>query len=345
MILRIRPKDKLTLISNMGTMLKAGIPILEAIDTLKEDSKGDARKLLELMHDTLNEGQPLSHAFERVPMVFDAVTVNLVRSAEEAGRLEEGLHDLTVSIQKDMEFSDKIRASLMYPMFVMVIFLAVLILILTFVIPRVAKVFAGLKVALPPATVFMIAASNFVLTYYLYIIAVIIVLIVGLVLFFRYKKTVAKNLFLSLPLLDKLGRMIDLTRFTRSMSLLLRTGVPVAEALGLSRHVVVRSEMLKAIEAMDQAVASGKPMSEGLKGSRAVPTIMRHILQTAEISGSLESTMQELAEYFDIQVSRTLKAVTALIEPVMIVLIGLLVGGMMLAIIAPIYNIISQIQG
>ena len=129
------------------------------------------------------------------------------------------------------------------------------------------------------------------------------------------------------------------------MSLLLRAGIPVAEALELSRKVVVRHDVAHLVTRMKQSVTAGHPMSDGLKGASAiVPSIMVHILQTAERTGTLEKTMQELSEFFETQVARRLKALTTLIEPVLIVLIGVLVGGMMLAVIAPIYNIISQIN-
>ena len=332
------------MMSNLATMLGSGIPILEAVDTLLEDNKGPTRRVLMLFKASLTEGRPLSHAMKKAPKVFDPVTVNLIQAAETAGTLEEALHDLSLSIKKDMAFNDQIRSSLLYPGFIMVIFFAVLAVILVFVIPRISKVFLGMRVELPLPTVIMIKVSDFVVNNYAYILLGIVLAIVVLIWLFRTQRRAILNVFLNLPLLTNLGRMIDLTRFTRSMGQLLKAGVPVAEALLLSAKVVTKREIAAFIEKMYQSVSSGSPLSEGLKGSsHVIPPILLHIMQTAERSGTLEKSMQELSEYCETQVARTLKNVTTLIEPVLIVVIGLLVGGMMLAIIAPIYSIISQL--
>ncbi len=343
-MIRLSPKDKLTIMSNLATMLGSGIPILEAVDTLLEDNKGPTRRILLLFKASLSDGRPLSHAMKKAPRVFDPVTVNLLQAAETAGTLEEALHDLAISIKKDMSFNDKIRSSLLYPGFIMVIFVLVLTVILVFVVPRISKVFLGLRVELPLPTVLMIKLSDFVVNYYPYILLAIAISIAILIWLFRTKRQAILNVFLNLPLLTRLGRLIDLTRFTRSMGQLLRAGVPVAEALQLSAKVVTKREIAAFIERMYQSVSAGSPLSGGLKGSEhVIPPILLHIMQTAERSGTLEKSMQELSEYCETQVSRTLKNITTLIEPVLIVVIGLLVGGMMLAIIAPIYSIISQI--
>ncbi|HSE61382.1 MAG TPA: type II secretion system F family protein [Candidatus Saccharimonadales bacterium] len=343
MSMRLSRKEKLAVISSLATMLNSGISILEAVDTLLEDNKGSSRRLLLLFREALNDGHMLSTAMEKATGVFDPVDINLIRAAEEAGTLDEALHDLTQTIKKDMAFSDKIRGSLLYPVFIMVIFFGVLIMILTFVVPRMSKVFSSLRVDLPAPTKFLIELSNFILANWIYLVVVAVVAAVLLVLFYKTQKKLLFNALSRLPLFNTLAQHIDFTRFTRSMALLLRAGVPVAEALDLSQKVVIRHDVSHAIARMKQGVNTGHPMSEGLKASHIAPSIMVHILQTAEHSGTLEKTMQELSEYFETQVARRLKAITTLIEPVLIVVIGVLVGGMMMAVIAPIYNIISQI--
>lgn len=338
-------KDKLTVISNLATMLSAGIPILEAVEALLPENKGGAKKFLKLTQAALTEGKPISYAMGQMPRDFDAVTMNLVRAAEEAGTLEETLKDLQISIKKDIAFRDELRASMTYPIFIFVIFFGVLLLILLFVVPRISKVFLGLRMALPPATMFMINVSDALVRYWPFIIVGFVIVMVILVAFVRAKKRQVVNALLKLPLLNHLGRTIDLTRFTRSMGLLLRAGIPVSEALELSEAVVSKREMAQMVEKMKDAVSEGLPLSEGLQQSKSlVPPLMIRIVETAEHSGTLEKTMQELSEYFQNQVSAKLKTISTLIEPIMIVVIGLLVGGMMLAIIAPIYSLISQIN-
>lgn len=341
----LHARDKLTLISNLATMLESGIPILEAVETLLTDSKGGVRSVLLLMKESLEQGKSISDAMQRAPRAFDKVTINIIKAAEEAGTLEDVLHDVTKTIKKDMAFTDQLRASLIYPVFVLVIFFGVLAMILTFVVPRIGKIFQSLHLPLPLPTQILMQASAFTIAYYPYILAVLAILVIGLVVLFKTRKQLVIQAVFNLPLLRTLGRQIDLARFTRSMALLLRSGIPVAEALELAKGVVIKKEILRVVDAMQKSVSAGQPMTDGIKKSKKfIPPIMLRILQTAELSGTLEKTMQELAEYFDEQVTRTLKNVTELIEPVLIVVIGLLVGGMMLSIIAPIYGIISQIN-
>lgn len=343
--MKLKAKEKLQIISNLATMLSSGIPILEALDTLLEDSKGNATQVLKTLRESVNAGKPMSDGMAKLPKVFDAVTINIIRAAETAGTLEDALHDLTKTIKKDMAFNDRIRTAMLYPGFIMAVFVGVLLLILLFVIPRISKVFEGLRVDLPLPTQILIHVSNFMLHYSLYMLAGLVVAIVVLIVLFKTQKKAIANFFLGLPLLKPIGRLVDLTRFTRSMGQLLKAGVPVAEALKLSANVVNKREISVLITNMYESVSDGRPISDGLKGAdKILPPIMRHILQTAERTGTLEASMLELSEYCDTQVSRTLKNLTALIEPVLIVFIGLLVGGMMLAIIAPIYGIISQIS-
>jgi type IV pilus assembly protein PilC len=345
--MRLSPKDKQAMIASLATMLTSGIPILEAVDTLLEDSKGPTQKVLQLFRESLMEGHAISHAMRKAPRVFDPVTVNLIEAAEAAGTLEEALRDLSESIKRDMAFTDQIRSSLLYPAFVFTIFILVLLLILLFVVPRIAQVFLGLRVELPAPTMALIAISQFLLKFYPYLLAALVAAVIGFVVLFRAHKRYIINLLLNLPLLKTLGRFIDLTRFNRSMHQLLKAGVPVAEALDLSKRVVNKQEIATAIDRMQKSVSEGKPLSEGLRtpGRHVIPPIMMHILETAERTGTLEKTMAELAEFAETQVTRRLKAITTLIEPVLIVAIAVFVGGMMLAIIAPIYNIISQISG
>jgi type II secretory pathway component PulF len=345
MSISLSNKDKLALISNLATMLSAGIPILEAIDTLLEESKGNMRKILLLLRDSLNEGKPISYAFSLAPRVFDPVVINLLKAAEEAGTLEESLKDLTKSIKNQMAFNDHLKSSLTYPLFVLGVFVFILVVILTFVVPRIGKVFGGLRVPLPPATQFLIAVSDFFIGYWPHILAGLVVLIILTVMLYRVKKRAFINAFLRLPGLSSLGQMIDLTRFTHSMGLLLHAGIPVAEALELAKNTVVKKDMLKVVKQAQADVTAGKSLADGMRrGKKIIPPIMIRTIETAERSGTLEATMKEMGEYFEEQVNHRLKTVTTLIEPILLVVIGLLVGGMMLAVIAPIYSLITQIN-
>lgn len=336
--------DKLMLMSNMSTMLQAGIPILEIVDSLLDDSKGGSRKVFEVMKDDLNQGHHVYTSLEKFPRVFDKVTVNIIRASEEAGTLDVVLNDVKENIKKDMEFSDKVRSALMYPIFIVFVFIAVLVMILVVVVPKISTVFMRLDVELPLPTVIMITLSQWITTYTIPIIIGIVLLAVGTAYLYKMQKQLFLNVLFALPLVSELAKQIDLTRFTHSLYLLLNAGIPITSALELSVSTVKKREIAHAIKRALEVVSAGKRLSEGFKESKHVfPSIMIKITEAGEKTGSLEKSMADTSEFLDYQVSKTLKTLTALLEPIMLVAVGVLIGGMMLAIIAPIYNLIGQV--
>ena len=169
--------EKITLISNMYTMLSSGIPILETVDSLLSDAKGNQKKLLQTLKNDLGQGQHMFFTFAKFPRVFDKVTVNIIKASEEAGTLDVTLKDLTVNIKREMEFNDKIKSALIYPSFILVVFMGVMTVILTVVVPKIATVFLRLKVELPLPTQIMIFLSNLLIAYPFQIIGGLLLLI------------------------------------------------------------------------------------------------------------------------------------------------------------------------
>lgn len=341
----MKPRERLDIISNLSTMLTAGIPILEATESLLPESRGNIKKFLILLRDSLNEGKPMSFAMSQMPSAFDPVTNNIIKAAEESGTLEDTLKDIETNMKSELEFRSQLKASLAYPIFIFAVFLGILLLMLGFVVPRISKVFSGLRVDLPETTRLLITTSDLMIENYRTILAIIAVFILSVALLVHFKRRTMYNIMLQLPMLKKLGREIDLARFTRSMSLLLKSGLAIGEALELSKSVMTKREMRSMADDMIESITQGKTISEGIEPSKnIIPILMYRLISTAERSGSLESSMQNLSEHFQTQVSQRLKNITTLIEPIMIVVIGVLVGGMMLAIIAPIYGLINNVQ-
>lgn len=336
--------DKIALISNLHTMLASGIPILETVESLLEDAKGSQKKLLQAMRQDLGQGQHLYVTFAKFPKIFDKVTVSIIKAAEESGTLDTALEDLKTNIKREIEFNDKIRSALIYPVFILGVFVLVLVVILVVVIPKIATVFKQLNVTLPLPTKILIFLSDSLLTYTIPIIVVVCLLITGCVYFYKQNRMIVVRVLTSLPLISLLTQQIDLTRFTRSLYLLLTAGLPITVALELTQDVVIKKNISNAIKHAKNYVYGGKKLSEGFKDSRKViPPIMIKIIEAGERSGSLDKSMLDVSEYLDYQVSNTLKTLTALIEPIMLVGVGILVGGMMMSIIAPIYQLIGQV--
>lgn len=342
---RLSSGDKMALISNLSTMLAAGIPILEAVNNLTEDSKGGVKKVLDTLRDDLTQGHQINYSMAKFPNVFDKVVVNVVKASEEAGTLDVTLKDLRDNLRKQNEFSDTIRSALMYPLFIMGVFFLVLIVNLVFVLPKVAMVFRNLKVALPLPTQILIWVSNFMTKNTIPFLFVVIGVVLIFVYLFTQKRSFILNIFYSLPGISGLVKLIDITQFSRSMYLLLTSGLPIVGALDLTNDIVFRRETQKMLQKSKEMILSGKTLSEGLRFSKGyVPIIMIKLVETGEKTGSLDKSMQDISEYFDYQVTNTLKTLTAMLEPAMLVVVGIMVGGMMVSILAPIYGLISTVS-
>jgi len=343
--IKLSASDKIALISNLSTMLSAGIPILEAVSNLMEDSKGNTKKVLEVLTEDLTQGHQVNYSMSRFPNVFDKVTVNVVKASEEAGTLDVTLKDLRDNLRKQNEFSDTVRSALMYPMFIMGVFVLVLLVNLIFVVPKIATVFKNLKVPLPVPTQIMVGLSDFMTqntTMFLFILAGFILFLIYM---FTQQRSFLLNILYSLPGVSGLVKLIDITQFARSMYLLLTSGISIIAALELAEDIVMRRETQKIIKKSKELILSGKTLSEGLRTAKNyIPTIMLKLVETGEKTGTLDKSMQDISEYFDYQVTNSLKSLTAMLEPIMLVVVGFVVGGMMISIIAPIYGLISNVS-
>lgn len=343
---KLKGTEKLELIGSFATMLGSGISILEMVKSLSEDTKGGQKMILDEMRDDLTQGKRIYVTFAKFPLVFDHVSVNVIKASEEAGTLDVALRDLRTTLQKDMEFNDKIRSALMYPAFIIVVFIGILGMILTFVIPKISIVFIQLNVPLPLPTRIMIFMSDIIVKQTFWFMSGLLA-IAGLIYYFiTFKRKQMLELFFRLPLVSTLVMQIDVTNFARNLSVLLMSGLPITQALELVSEVVIRRRMERLLTNTKSMVLAGRSLSEGFRSDKgAVPSIVIKLVEAGEETGTLDRSLQEISEYFDYKVTYTLKSLTALLEPVMLVLVGVVVGGMMLAIIAPVYGLISQIGG
>lgn len=335
--------EKLGLLSNLSTMVNAGLTLSEAVDSLLEDATGNLKLVLAGIQADITQGKPLFSALSKYPRIFDSVTVAIIKASEESGTIDVVLKDVKNTVKKDIEFTDKIRSALTYPAVIIVVFLGVLTLLLTFVIPKIAEVFLRLRVTLPLPTRILIGLSGVILNYTIPTLIVVGIFVGSLVLLYKKQRKLFFTMLLNLPYVSGIARQVDLTRFSRSMYLLLISAIPLYSALELTQAVAIKREVREAIVRAREYVAGGKRLADGLRGQKAIPALMVKIIEVGERSGSLDKSMADLSEYFDYQVTTTLQYLMTLLEPVILVLVGIIVGGMMMAIIAPIYNLIGQV--
>lgn len=343
--IKLSSSERIAFISNLSTMLSAGIPILDAINNLLEDSKGNVRKVLETLRDDLTQGHQVNYSFAKFPNVFDKVTVNVVKASEEAGTLDVTLKDLRETLRKQEEFNDKVRSSLLYPAFIIGVFFLVLLVNLIFVIPKIALVFKNLRVPLPLPTQILIFISDLITKNTLAVLGVTAVIFLFFFYLFTQKRGFVLNIFYSLPGISNLVKLIDITQVTRSLHLLLSSGLSIVAALDLTSDVVIKTETKRIVDKSKEQILAGKTFSDGLRtGKGYIPIMMIKLVETGEKTGTIDKSMQDISEYYDYQVTNTLKTLTALLEPVTLVLVGIVVGAMMISIIAPIYSLIGQVS-
>ncbi len=341
----ISSKEKMQMLGNMSTMLKAGIPILEAVNSLLDEAKGNQKKILEVMVADLQAGTLIHESFAKYPHTFNKVTVNLVKAAEEAGTLEVALKDAKETLQKEMEFEDKVRSAMMYPAFVLAVFIGVMLTMLIVVMPRIAQVFTRLRMDLPLATRVLIGASNALINHSVISISVTAVVVILLIVLYKFQKRALTNAMFSVPGISGLVRQVDLTRFSRSMTLLLGSGLPIVSALELAEDVVVKKDLRDLLKESREKISAGKRFSEGLYSNRKlVPGIVIKLIEVGERTGTLNESMKDITEMLDYEVTKNLRSATTLLEPIMLVFVGLAVGAMMLSIIGPIYGLISNVS-
>lgn len=337
-------KDLIALFDNLSTMLGAGISILESVDSLLEDAKGQQKNLLAELKDDLSQGKQVHTSFARFPKTFNKVIVQIIKASEEAGTLDVTLKDLKWHIQKEMEFVDKIKSAMIYPTIIFLVFIIVMLVILVFVMPRLTSVFSRMEVELPLPTQILMNLSQFLIQKTIESVLIALSFLGTLYFVFVRKKDTILRVFFALPIISKLISHIDIARFTRSMGLLLSSGLTIIEALSLCQDIVLRKDIKALIEHVKNSILSGRRFSDAFRdGKGLIPIMVIKLTEAGERTGTLDKAMTHICEHMDYEVKKSLTTLTSLLEPLMLLFIGIVVGGMMLSIIAPIYSLIGSV--
>ena len=343
----LKPSEKLILIENLATMISSGIPIIEALETINQDSTNKhLNSITEGAITDLQRGQSLSETLRKFPRDFDKVFLASLEAGEASGKLDEVLFQLSENIKSDIELSQSVKNSLLYPALVVTVLIIVLSSMFVFVIPKVANVFTGLNIPLPLPTVILITFSNFFNKFLLYIIATVVILLSFIFFGVRsgFLKPYLFKLVTLIPILNSFFKKVDLARFARTFSLLLNSGVAIIEALNLSTHVVNNELLARDIGAVKNDISEGEFLSASLrKYKRSFPALLARLVSSGEKSGKLDKSLSDFYDFYQRQIRVDIKNFTTLLEPVLLVIIGIAIGGIILAIIAPIYQLIGQI--
>jgi type IV pilus assembly protein PilC len=339
----IKQKDIAVFTRQLATMMKAGVPLLQAFDIVARGSANPRMtKLLTDIRNDVETGTALSAALRKHPLHFNALYCNLVEAGEAAGILEAILDRLAIYEEKTLALKSKIKSALMYPIAVLVVAFVVLAVIMIFVIPAFKEVFSSFGADLPAPTLFVIAISEFFVSYWW---AIFGFLIGGSYFFFeswrrseRMQK-VMDRMLLKIPVFGDLIFKSVIARWTRTLSTMFAAGVPLVEALDSVGGAAGNAVYAEATEQIQKDVATGSSLTTAMQSTGVFPTMVLQMSSIGEESGSLDHMLGKAAEFYEDEVDEMVKGLSSLMEPFIIVILGVLIGGIVVSMYLPIFKL------
>lgn len=335
-------KDKAVLARQLSTMLGAGLAIDQSFRILAAQTQKKVLKdaFAHIVTD-LEQGNSLSFSLSKYNKIFDTVFIAIVRSGENSGKLDVVLNQMADRLELTDEFNSKIKAAMYYPAFVVCTMIVIIFLMMIFIVPQLKSVFADNNVQLPLATRMIIALSSF--TVHFWWLDIIIILVVGgaFIFFIRSKEggSAWDKLKIKVPIAKDLYIMIYMARFCRTMSMLVQAGIPIMETIAISADVIQNHVYTTSLKNVASQVERGIPISVPLQKDKNFPPVVSEMIMVGEQTGKIGPVLTKLAEYYERETDTKIKGLSGLIEPVIIVIVGIGVGFLVFSIIWPIYSL------
>lgn len=340
--------EKLTFVENLELMLKSGIPVARSMRILAKQTRSKRfAKVLENLEQAVQNGSQLYEAMQAHPAVFSDIFISMIKVGELSGNLETSLKQLGVQLEREADLRSRVRGAMIYPSVIVGAMVIITIVMSIFVLPKLTSVFKEFKADLPVSTKIVVAFSDFMSGHAVLVVIGFILLVLGASAFFKTStgKELIYRASLFVPGIGPLTVKINLARFTRVLSSLLKSGIPIVEALVVSGQSIPNTLYKQAIADAAERVKVGKDLTEVLAThERLFPFLVVQMLEVGEETGSLESILEQIATHFEAQIDATLKNMSSIIEPLLLLIIGGAVGALAYALIIPIYNIGSTIS-
>jgi type IV pilus assembly protein PilC len=344
----VNAKELAIFTRQFSVMIDAGLPLVQCLEILGSQQENKFfQKVLINTRSQVEGGATLSTAMRSSPKVFDALYVNMVEAGETGGILDIILQRLSTYIEKNVKLQRAVKSALIYPVGVLTIAGLVIFLLLWKVVPIFATLFAGLGVTLPLPTKIVIAMSNFVGSYFgLLIVAGIIGGIFGLKAWYGTPtgKFVLDSIILKLPVLGILMRKIAVARFTRTLGTLISSGVPILEGLDITAKTSGNAVVERALLKVRKALEEGKSLTEPLKESNVFPGMVTQMIAVGEQTGAMDAMLQKIADFYEEEVDSAVKDLLTAMEPIMIVFLGVVVGGVVISMYLPLFTLIGELS-
>ena len=343
---RVTIKDLAVMSRQLATMIGAGLPLLKALTILASQSENP--KLAEVIDDVRNsveEGSTFSDSLAKHPKTFPPIFVNLSRAGEVGGFLETALESVAKNYEKEVKLKDTIQSALTYPVVVLIMALLAVVGMIVFIVPVFQDLFSDLGGTLPLPTLILVGISQQMV----WLGPLLVVLIIGGTIWWRANRHTPRfsawwePLLLKLPVFGKLFQKIAIARFTRNFGTMIGSGVPILQALSIIGSTSGNWQVEQAVHSVQDSVRQGRTIAAPLADEPIFPAMVTQMIAVGEDSGALETMLEKIADFYDDEVQSTTEQLTSLIEPLMIAFLGVVLGGMIVALYLPIFDIFNQV--
>jgi type IV pilus assembly protein PilC len=343
---KVTEKDVVVFSRIFATMINAGLPLMQCLDILgTQEQNKTFSKIIKSMKDDIESGSTLTDALKKYPQIFDQLFVNLVAAGESGGILDTILQRLSAYMEKAMKLKSKVKGAMTYPISVLFISIGVVALLLLKVIPVFQKMFEGMGSDLPGPTQFLVDLSQAAQNYFIYVVIGVALLVYA---FKMYYKTgngtlTVDALVLKMPVFGPLLKKVAVAKFTRTLSTMMSSGVPIMEGLEIVSKTSGNKIIENAIMLTRKSIGEGKTIAEPLMETDIFPPMVVQMIAVGEATGALDVMLSKIADFYDDEVDEAVNAMTALLEPFMMVFLGGVVGGMIIAMYLPIFKMASVV--
>lgn len=343
----VSQKDLIIFTRQFSTMIDAGLPLVQCLEILSSQMENATfRTVLLKIKAKVEEGATFADALKEHPKVFDELYVQLVAAGEIGGILDTILNRLAEYIEKNAKLKGRVKSALTYPTIVLVVAVGVTAVLLLFVTPVFEKMFKDFGSALPGPTQIVVDLSKFMQTYILHMVASVAVVVVGFRMFYQNKKgrEIFDKFILKVPLFGSLIRKIAVARFTRTLGTMISSGVPILDALEVTAKTAGNRTVESAIRYTRTQISEGKTITQPLGETNVFPSMVVQMIGVGEATGAMDAMLAKIADFYDEEVDTAVGALTSMIEPVMMVFLGGVVGGFLIAMYLPIFSIAGAIK-
>jgi type IV pilus assembly protein PilC len=344
---KVKPKDVVIFTRQLATMIDAGMPLVQILEILASQSDNKTfGAQVRAVKESVEAGSTLSDALSRFPRTWDELYVNMVQAGEAGGILDTILARLSQYMEKMISLKRKIKGAMIYPATIIAVAVIVTLILLVFVIPVFADLFSSFGRALPAPTQFVINLSNFVISYLHFMVAAAILVVIGIRQTYRTERgrLAIDHLLLRFPVLGELIRKAAIARFSRTLGTLVSSGVPILDSLSITARTAGNKVVERAGFMVRESIKEGRTMLEPLAKSGVFPPMVCQMIGAGEMTGALDQMLQKIADFYEDEVDTAVNSLTALMEPLVIVVLGTIIGGLVISMYLPIFQLGSLLS-